>query len=518
MYIYRNSAVEYLFKNTKMNYSNYNELSIIDTDMDILILYMLPYCYSQDELLKTIDDYKKRIEYITTNYKEKNIYALTLVNYYYSNLVISNDLLNNAINEYNHYLYSNKNIKVIDLLQFYNKYDNVFDLKYYYLYDAIISPKLSKQFEDFILNEISSIKSTRKKCLVLDLDNTLWGGIIGEDGTASLKISGSYPGNCFNDFQKMILELKKNGIILCICSKNNYDDVLDCFKKRNDLVLSLEDFTILKINWNSKRDEIINISKELNIDLDSIVFIDDNPREREIVRSLNDVVVLDFPKEVYLMCDYFYEEFKRYFSVYSLTEEDKNKSTQYMNKIKSDKLRKEYENEEDFIKQLNIEIVCEEMNDYNVDRIEQLINKSNQFNLTTKRYAEKDLLNMKNSIIYSISVKDKFGNLGITGISIVNINNNTAHIDSFLLSCRVLGRKIENEFLKIILNEMYKRNILVITSEYIPTKKNMQVCNFYSDNGFEILKKNNDQTLYQYKINNIIEYSKNYKVEVRNGK
>lgn len=518
MYVYRNSAVEYLFKNSKMSYSNYNDLNIIDTDMDILILYMLPYTYSREELLKLIDDFKEKIDYISSNYRNQNIYSITLVNYYYDDLVVGDDIINNAINEYNHYLYCNKDIKVIDLIHFYREHNDAFDLKYYCLYDAIINPKLSTQFEEFIMNEISILNSTRKKCLVLDLDNTLWGGIIGEDGISALKISGAYPGNCFNSFQKLVLQLKKQGIILCICSKNNYVDVVECFEKRDDLILSLDDFTILKINWNNKKDEIIKISNELNIGLDSIVFIDDNPREREIVSSVGDITVLGFPEYPYMMCDYFYKEFKKYFSIYVMTEEDKNKNTQYISKIKSDKLRQEYKNDEDFIKQLDIKIECEKMNDYNIDRIEQLINKSNQFNLTTRRYSKNDLLKMKDSIIYSIKVMDKFGDLGITGISIIDIDKDKAYINSFLLSCRILGRKIENEFLKIIINEMYKKNILTITAEYIPTKKNIQVCDFYSNNGFEILERNNKHTLYQYKICDIIEYDKKYKVEVNNGK
>ena len=518
MYVYRNATVEYLFKNIEIKYSNYNDLNIAEDDMDILILYMLPYTYSANELLNAIDDFRKKVEYISSKYKERNIYAITLENYYYENFIVGDDAVNNAINEYNHFLYSKKNIKVIDISNFYKENKDVFDLKYYYVYDAIINPKLSEVFENFIVNRIKLLTKPRKKCLVLDLDNTLWGGILGEDGISELKISGTYPGNCFNGFQKLVLELKKQGIILCICSKNNYEDVIDCFNKRDDLILSLEDFTILKINWNNKKDEIMNISKELNIGLDSIVFIDDNPREREIVNSLGEVTVLDFPESPYLLCDFFEKKFRKYFSAYLITDEDKNKSIQYINKIKNDKLRKEYQSDEDYIKQLEIKIICEEMNEYNIDRIEQLINKSNQFNLTTKRYLKKDLLNMNNSIIYSIRVIDKFGDLGITGISIVDIDNNSAYITSFLLSCRILGRKIENEFLKIIINEMYKRNISTIIAEYIPTKKNMQVCDFYSNNGFKIIESNNKHTLYNYKISNKISYNSNYSVEVKNGR
>ena len=143
--------------------------------------------------------------------------------------------------------------------------------------------------------------------MILDLDNTLWGGILGEDGIDKLNISGSYPGNCFNDFQQLILNLKGNGIILCICSKNNYKDVEECFEKRDDLVIKLDDFSINSISWDNKASQISNIAKKLNIGLDSMVFVDDNPTERELIKKqLSDVVVLDFPEHPYLFIEFFF--------------------------------------------------------------------------------------------------------------------------------------------------------------------------------------------------------------------
>lgn len=516
LYVYRNSTVECQFKDLDVKFSYYDDINIIDTERDIMIFYMLPYCHVKEDLIAYVDEYKKRVKYIVSNYKNNKIYAVTLYNYFYNSLIIGDNTVNSKINEYNTFLYENKSINVIDLSLFYRKNSDVFDLKYYYLYNAIINPKLSSNFKNFIIDMIDSINSVRKKCLVLDLDNTLWGGILGEDGISNLKISGFYPGNCYNSFQKLILELKRQGVILCLCSKNNYADVEECFNQRSDMVLSLDDFTVKKINWNNKREEIVNISKELNIGLDSIVFIDDSPVERENVKSLTGVTVLDFPEFPYLMCDYFNDEFKKHFGTYSLTQEDIDKTKQYNYKVQSDILRESILSEEDFIKGLNIKIIYDELNDYNIDRIEQLINKSNQFNLTTKRYTKLDLLNMDHTIISSIKIIDKFGDLGLTGVAIVKLEDKIAYIDSFLLSCRILGRKIENEFLKIIINRLYKLGVYEVIGEYIVSPKNSQVNDFYKNNGFVEIEKTYDKTIYKYIINDIIDYDNNYIVEVSN--
>ena len=515
IYVYRNSAIEYLFKNLDVEYSLYGEMNTIETNRDILIMNFLPYTYSKSLVMEFIDNYKKMIDFLSNRYSEKQVYVVTLYNYFYKSNINSDNEINNSINEFNDYLYKNEKIKLIEIAEFYENYNikEVFDLKYYYLYNAIINPRLANDFENFIINKIELFNTARKKCLVLDLDNTLWGGILGEDGIENLKISGSYPGNCYNDFQKLILNLKNEGIILCISSKNNYEDVKECFEKRDDLILSLDDFIIKKINWNSKKDEIIKISKELNIGLDSIVFVDDNPTEREIVKSLSDVTVLDFPKEPYQMCEFFSKEFRKYFNTYNITKEDTEKNAQYIYKIESNKLRQSFNSEEDFIKNLNIKIVYKEMNNYNIDRIVQLINKTNQFNLTSIRYTKEDLLNMKDSYINCIKVIDKFGDLGITGVSIIKINKDTAYIDSFLLSCRILGRGIENQFLKIIINKLKEKGIKTIKSKFIKTNKNIQTEQFYEQNKFKITSKNDIETCYKYDVKDFLEINKNYIVE-----
>lgn len=513
LHIYRNTAVEYLFKNISCTYSNYGDMNKVDDVEDILSLYFIPYANSDGEIVKFIDDYTDRINYLISMYPNKKIYVANLFNYYHHKLILKNDNINNKIMEFNNYLYKNNSINVIDISEFCNSHNDVFDPKFYYLYNAVINPKLSLEFEKFITEKINIYKKNRKKCLVVDLDNTLWGGILGEDGIGSLKISGSYPGNSFNDFQKLLKSLKEIGVILCICSKNNEQDVTKCFNEREDIGIKLDDFTIKKISWESKKESITEIAKELNISLDSIVFIDDNPVERDEIKSfLKDVVVLDFPEESYLMYKYYLNEFTKYFGLDIIVEEDLKKAEQYKYKIESEKLRETVFSEEEFIKQLKIKIELIELNNYNQDRFEQLINKTNQFNLTTKRYNLEQLKNMisNNHKIYGIKVSDKFGDLGITGISIVKLDKKCANIDSFMLSCRVLGRKIENQFLSLIINKLLDLNIEEIKAEYISSNKNEQTKYFYKDFGFKIIEETNNNIKYQMKINRKIDLNMNY--------
>lgn len=518
IYIYRNTAIEYLFKNKNICYSGYEEISKPSDDKDILMLYFLPYKYDEHKIINFINDYKKRIEYIIESNSNKKIFVVSLYNYFYQSFVYNDNKVKDAIEAFNKFIVENNKIHSINIEEFYYKYslEQLFDPKYYYLYNAIINPKYSQEFEKWIFEKIRIKTRTRKKCLVLDLDNTLWGGILGEDGIEKLNISGSYPGNCFSDFQQLILNLKQKGIILCSCSKNNYKDIEECFKKRDDLTIKLDDFTINSISWDNKAIQISNIAKKLNIGLNSIVFIDDNPVERELIKTqLSDVIVLDFPAHPYLFTEFFKKEFDKYFGINELTNDDVEKSKQYNYKLKSDELKEIIHNEDDFIKKLKIKISYQKMNKYNEQRFEQLINKTNQFNLTTKRYGLCNLkeIEQNNNLIYGIKVIDKFGDLGITGLSIIMIENDTAIIDSFMLSCRILGRKIEYEFLKFIMNKIYERGIKKFKASYIKSNKNEQVRKFYEIFGFEIEKANETIINYKYEMDDIFEYDNKYEME-----
>ncbi|MBC2580265.1 HAD family hydrolase [Clostridium sp. DJ247] len=364
-----------------------------------------------------------------------------------------------------------------------------------YKYEFYIS--LSNEYVKYI----KAIYGFKKKCIILDLDNTLWGGVIGEDGLDGIKLGESYPGKCYKDFQQQLLNLKNRGVLLAICSKNNSEDVDEVLKKHPDMVLKKEDFACIKANWDNKYSNINAISQELNIGLDSLVFIDDSPIECELIKQkIPEVTVITLPKNPLEYPDLIYN--LNYFNTISLTEEDFHKTDIYKAQAERMTLKNSYSNLDDYYKSLKMKVEIKEVDDFSVPRIAQLTQKTNQFNLTTKRYSEKDIKEMlqnKEYKLYYIRVIDKFGDNGITGFCILNsIDKYTLYIDTFLLSCRVMGRTIENAFMAFIYNKAKENNIKKLIGEYIPTKKNQSIKDFYKNLGFT----KGEDNYYLFDINN----------------
>lgn len=358
-----------------------------------------------------------------------------------------------------------------------------------------INPKLASDFSCWFEDRLREISLCRKKCLVLDLDNTLWGGVLGEDGIDGIKIGGDYPGKAFLYFQEGLLELAKRGVILTICSKNNERDVLDLWEKNPFVLLRKEHFSAWRINWRNKADNIRELSEELNIGLDSLVFVDDNPTERELVRQMLPMVeVPEFPKQPYMLPDFLISLSDRYFRVYSVTEEDRRKTEQYKANASRTQERKKFVDFDQYLQSLEIEMRIEPISSFNVSRIAQMTHKTNQFNLTTRRYSESDLMGFSSEgwLIYCLSVKDRFGDNGITGAVLLRPIDGGYEIDSFLLSCRILGKGIEEVFLSGILNILRNRGVKLVKASYIPTAKNMQVSGFYERTDFVLDSQDKD--------------------------
>jgi FkbH-like protein len=426
---------------------------------------------------------------------------------------------------FNSYLYEktneNLNLKVLDFSLFLDSFSahEKIDWKFYYMSMMSINPKLSKAFKNWFSLQLDSIALKRKKCLVLDLDNTLWGGILGEDGIEGIKIGGSYPGNAFTYFQTGIKELSKKGILLTICSKNNETDVLQIWDNLPGMVLSDKDFVASRINWNNKAENIKELAEELNLGLDSFVYIDDNPTERDLVRGILPMVeVPDFPDQPYELARFYKQLVERYFTVYKLTKEDIFKTQQYKENAFRSELQKKYTNFDDYISNLGIEISISSAKDFNISRIVQMCQKTNQFNLTTKRYIEDEIRSLiaQESWVNCISVKDKFGDNGISGLIIVtfDMDHLDAEIDTLLLSCRILGKKIEHQFMSFILNKLFQNDIRKVSATFIPTQKNMQVASFYEDCGFSLIETDVDgRKKYMLKKENFkYDQEKKYKV------
>jgi len=365
---------------------------------------------------------------------------------------------------------------------------NIMDYKMYYIGDIKIDLQYMPELCNEYLAYIKPLKSLTKKCIVLDLDNTLWGGIVGEDGLEGIKLGPTPEGRPFLEFQKYLLSLFNRGVILAINSKNNPDDVKEVFEKHSHMILKEENFASMQINWNDKISNMKAIAEEINIGTESLVFVDDDKLNREMIREeFPEVLVVELPDDPALYLKTMMEV--NDFNILQITEEDKKKGRMYAEQRKRTELHKTATDITEYLKNLKMIVTIEKASSFNIPRISQLTQKTNQFNMTTRRYPEEDIKKFSESddfLVISIKVEDKFGDNGITGTAIVEKKGDEWRIDTFLLSCRVIGRRVEETLLAYILNEAKKENAKVLVGEFIPTKKNSPAREFYNDNGFKL--------------------------------
>ncbi len=478
---------DYSFNNS-CSYGNYlmdlidENSSIYKNDSEAIILFLDfdEFHENIDDIISGVDNFIKKTNklVIMNTFKSINKPIDTfLYKTYEKELQINLQILNFAK--------KNSNILILNLEKILSNY-TFYDEKYWYLGRMKFSKKALELIAKDIDILIKTYKFGSKKLLILDLDNTLWGGIIAED---EIKLSNDGEGKIFVDFQKNIKKLKDLGILLAICSKNNYEDGIKGLNHINS-ILKEDDFIVKKINWQDKATNIEAILKELNLGESSAVFIDDNPVEREYVKSiLPEVIVPDFPDDIYYLSSWFLDIVEKYFAKINLTKEDLKKQEQYIAKIKRDSVAKKM-SYDDFLKQLNIKIDFLLNDEKHIERYAQMTQKTNQFNLTTKRYSVADIKNFiksKDYDILAINYQDKFANEGITGLLILKKNDKNIEIDTFLLSCRILKRDVEKAILKK-LEKLYKGKTLI--GYYYPTKKNMQTKDLYPSFGFKKIDEN----------------------------
>jgi len=501
-YIYRNFTVENLFKKFNAQYSGYGDISEIPEAKIYIWFYLLPIKNNQQELLDEINDFQNKFQLVFSSLKNKTVIAFTAEVLFSISFENSNREIQSAIQTYNDLLYetakTNSHLKIIDFSDFVRSVDiPLLDWKYYYISQSLITPKLNTVFHDWFSKKLAAIESKRKKCLVLDLDNTLWGGILGEDGIEGIEIGDTYPGLAFRDFQGAILEAANNGVILAVCSKNNEQDVMEVWEKHPNLIIRQKHISAYRINWNDKAANIQELAEELNIGLDTIVFLDDNPAERERVKQTLPVVeVPEFPDKPYLLSAFFKSVYEKYFQIYQLTFEDKSKTLQYTANAERNVFKKNFTDIDSYLESLEMELKVHFADNFTIGRIAQMTQKTNQFNLTTHRYSENELRELinKHNLVLCLNVKDKFGDNGITVAAIVILDRGEATIENFLLSCRILGRGIESVFLDYILNFLKQKGISKVFSKYISSKKNKQTENFYEKNGFVLNSTEEDGT------------------------
>lgn len=355
-----------------------------------------------------------------------------------------------------------------------------------------------------ILLMVQLLTSSAKKVLILDLDQTLWGGVAGEEGIAGIQLAKEGYGSAYYYFQSAIKKIKTSGTILCIASKNNMEDVKEIFDKHPDMALRMSDFTVIKANWNSKSQNIYEISTELQLSPDSFVFIDDNPVEREeVFQNFPEMVIPEFPSDISELRFFSDKLYKKYFSKLSLTEEDLVKVNTYAENLKRQETRKNFIELDDFLRSLQIKVeLVANYKDY-ITRIHQLIMKTNQFNLTAKRIDLSELNRMlsdKNEVFYLFSVSDCFGNSGQTGLVIVNIGELSPVIELFVMSCRIMGRRIENYILSFVEKDLLSRGFTSVSAKYVYAAKSKPVVNYYDEMGYECVQENGLEKWYSYDL------------------
>ncbi len=352
------------------------------------------------------------------------------------------------------------------------------------------------------LDIIGAINGKLKKCVILDLDNTTWGGIIGDDGLENIQIGHLGIGKAFTEIQHWIKKLKKRGIIIAVCSKNTESIAKLPFENHVDMVLRLEDIAVFVANWENKADNIRHIQSILNIGFDSMVFLDDNPFERNLVKeNIPGICVPELPEDPADYLEYLYS--LNLFETISYSNEDLNRTTLYKKEEERNLFRK-VTNEADYLSGLEMVSLVEPFNKFNTPRVAQLSQRSNQFNLRTIRYTEPELVTLSQSprhFTFSFTLDDKFGHNGLICVVILEIeSNDTLFINTWFMSCRVLKRGMESFVLNTIAEFALDKGYNFLKGEYIATPKNDLVKDHYANLGFT-------NTL-NYWVLNVTEYKK----------
>lgn len=364
--------------------------------------------------------------------------------------------------------------------------DNFYDARYWHAAKAPYTLQALREiaFED--MKYIRALKGRARKCLVLDCDGVLWGGIVGEDGLAGIKLGTTFPGSAYLEFQREVVNLHHRGVIVALCSKNNPDDVWAVFDNHPDMALKREHISATRINWTDKASNLKEIAHELNIGIESLVMIDDSAFEVNLIREfLPEVRVIGLPRErpseyrnILAGCGLF--------DTLTVTTEDRARGTAYRAEAARRQAQRESGDMESFLRSLEMALEIRMTDAFALPRVAQLTQKTNQFNLTTRRYSEEDIQRLQADgadVIY-LRYRDRFGDAGIVGVCILTYEGTEATVDSFLLSCRILGRGVERAFLEACLARAAKRGATRAVGEHRPTPKNAQVQGFYPANGF----------------------------------
>jgi FkbH-like protein len=378
--------------------------------------------------------------------------------------------------------------------------DKSIDYRYWYMSRSRFKKDFLKLYANEIAKIIKALKGHTKKCLVLDCDNTLWGGVVGEDGLHGIKLDrNDYPGKIYYDFQMSVLHLIERGALVTLCSKNNEDDVWDVLDNHPSGLIKRNYLSGWRINWENKVDNITSLADELNIGIDSMVFVDDDPSECEMIRRyLPEVTVLQVPGKLYNYPHLLFKE--GLFDALYLSKEDRERPAMYQAEARRKREKVRFANLENYLASLELKATISPVKSHEIPRVAQLTQKTNQFNLTTRRYSEKDVTVFSNDpgcAVYTLSARDKYGDYGLTGVLIAKNENGKGIIDSLLLSCRILGRKLEVALVTYCIRKIEEEwDIAHWNAKYIPTVKNKQTADFWNKIGFTQVKNTSESKSY----------------------
>ncbi|MCU1222799.1 MAG: FkbH like protein [Edaphobacter sp.] len=375
-----------------------------------------------------------------------------------------------------------------------------YDARAWFETKQLYSSEFSVDVAREVGNIVGSLHKSSKKVLALDLDNTMWGGVIGDDGMTGIEIGGTSPrGEAFKAFQLAVLSLARRGVVLAVCSKNEHKAAVEPFEKHPEMMVRMKDIASFQANWEPKSENLRRIATELNLGLDSIVFVDDNPAEIEIVKQFVpeiETILLGADPAEYasqlLNC--------RFFEPRSITADDLKRGEQYQQQAARTQLQGSQTDMKAYLTSLEMHSVISEFTAVDVPRVSQLINKSNQFNVTTRRRSEAEvegLLADESRFAFSVRLADKFGDNGLISVVIAEVGGRTATIDTWLMSCRVLKRQMEDEVLNEIVRLAKLRGCEVVVGHYLPTEKNEMVRELFPRMGFTLVQETPECSTYE---------------------
>ena len=484
--------------------------------------------FSNGQVDAILEKAKREIDLVLGNLKNT---SLVLFNQFtsipFSGRTIGETNLNQLADLLNRYVEDETpaNVKLVDLEKVIANIGikNSLDLRYYYSSKALYTIDFFKSYSNYIKPYIMSANGKNKKAIIFDCDNTLWRGILGEDGFDNIGMSSkTKDGAIFSEIQSIALALHKRGILIGLCSKNNPGDVNKVIKSHPDMQLRNEHISINKSNWSDKVTNLLDIATELNIGIESLVFVDDSSFEVNLIKQqLPQVTVIQVPERLYDYPRIFRENLDLFYSL-SFTVEDTQKAKMYKQQLQREGVRKKYADIEEYLASLELKVRVYVDNENIIPRMSQMSQKTNQFNLTTRRYTEADIGNFifnPASKVFAFSVVDKFGDSGVTGLCIINVEEKymqTADIDTFLMSCRIIGRNIEYSFMDFLINYLEDIGVRNIRGRFIKTPKNEQVHDFFDRCSFPIINSDSKIVEYLLEVRNYKPKDLDY-IKVRNG-